>query len=225
MWVVKTPLVSLSGGIMFAVTLQGDLYGVPGASFELKVQSYPNTTAAVATSFLSATYNHVNGSVPSLQVRAAIGPDGQFSILIGDPTATLPVSTLSIKDVMAWNTGTQCANTAYIGGKWSITTANADTGFTSIQVIKPAVNLPQTYRAISAATTLTTGDYVINVTGGTFTQALPTGMPTGKVYVFRNTGTGTLTVGGTIDGVTNATVAPTTGKLTVMFNGTNWISL
>jgi collagen type VII alpha len=85
------------------------------------------------------------------------------------------------------------------------------------------------YRAISAARTLDDTDHVIECTANTFTVTLPAASGiTGRQYIFKNTGAGTITVDGnaseTIDGSTTATVAAG-DKLTIVSNGTNWISI
>jgi hypothetical protein len=63
------------------------------------------------------------------------------------------------------------------------------------------------YREITASTTITADDYTLNVTANSFTQALPT-LTTTNIFVFKNTGAGTLTLDptGTIDGAATADV-------------------
>jgi uncharacterized protein YbaP (TraB family) len=88
-----------------------------------------------------------------------------------------------------------------------------------------SITLP--YVAKTAAYTGTTSDYVIDCTTGTFTITLPTAVGiTGRVYIVKNTGTGTITLGTTssqtIDGSTTKSLTQYV-VYTVMSNGANWI--
>ena len=85
------------------------------------------------------------------------------------------------------------------------------------------------YRAITALRTLDDTDHVIECTANTFTITLPavSGL-TGRQYIVKNTGAGTITLDGnaseTIDGSTTQTVAAG-AKMTIVCTGTAWISI
>ena len=83
------------------------------------------------------------------------------------------------------------------------------------------------YVAKTATYTATTDDYTVDCTTGTFTVTLPTAVgATGRVYIVKNSGAGTITVATTssqtIDG--SSTVSLATNAVTrVQSNGSNWI--
>jgi len=87
------------------------------------------------------------------------------------------------------------------------------------------------YRAITSARTLDTTDHTVNCTSGTFTVTLPSATTTvtaagytGRIYRILNKGAGTITIGGTVDGVANPTLAAG-AKMTVQSTGAAWIEL
>jgi hypothetical protein len=85
----------------------------------------------------------------------------------------------------------------------------------------------EAYASKSASYTLTPTDYLINGTTGSFTVTLPTAVGiTGKIFVVKNSGAGTMTVQGTggetIDGIASQLVGAGSA-LTVMSDGANWI--
>ena len=83
------------------------------------------------------------------------------------------------------------------------------------------------YVAKTALYTATNDDRVIDCTSGTYTVTLPTAASqTGRTFIIRNSGTGTITIGRTgaetIAGATSQTLAGY-GQLEVISNGTNWL--
>jgi len=92
-----------------------------------------------------------------------------------------------------------------------------------------------TYRAVTAATTLTANDYILAVSpsGGNVVVTVPSGALTipGRVYYVRRDATATNTVtltpaAGLIDGAASKAVgaAGAIGYLAIVNDGTNWIS-
>jgi hypothetical protein len=87
------------------------------------------------------------------------------------------------------------------------------------------------YVAKTALYTLTSSDYIVEVTSGTHTQTLPTAVGiTGRHYIITNSGTGVVTVGTTSSQTfVNVSATPTTLTLnqfqtvTVVSNGANWL--
>ena len=105
------------------------------------------------------------------------------------------------------------------------TIATADLADGAITPIKTSGG----YVAKTALYTATNDDRVIDCTTGTYTITLPTAASqTGRIFVIRNSGTGTITIGRTgaetIAGGTSQTLAGY-GHLEVMSNGTNWLVL
>jgi hypothetical protein len=86
------------------------------------------------------------------------------------------------------------------------------------------------YTAATTTYSISANDYVVDCTSGTFTATLPTAVGiTGRIYVVKNSGTGTITLATTssqtIDGALTVTIATQYASYTVMSNGANWIIL
>lgn len=76
---------------------------------------------------------------------------------------------------------------------------------------------------------ITTSDYTINATSGTFTTTLPTAIGVdGRVYIIKNSGSGTVTLATTssqtIDGLLTETLSQY-DFITVQSDGANWITI
>lgn len=104
-------------------------------------------------------------------------------------------------------------------------TAAAD--FRGIEVVSGSIVLP--YVAKTGTYAIATSDYLINCTSGTFNVTLPTSVGmTGKIYVIKNSGAGTITLdctgGQLIDGSATQTLILNV-SYTVMSDGANWIIL
>jgi hypothetical protein len=98
--------------------------------------------------------------------------------------------------------------------------------FRAIEVINGSIVLP--YTSKSATYTISTSDYLVDCTTGSFTVTLPSAVGcTGKIYVVKNSGTGTIslatTSSQTIDGVTSKSMSVQYSTFTLMSNGSNWI--
>jgi len=85
------------------------------------------------------------------------------------------------------------------------------------------------YVAKTTTYTATASDYTIDCTSGTFTVTLPTATGiTGRIYVVKNSGVGTITVQGTsqnIDGSATQTISVQYASLTLQSTGSGWIIL
>jgi hypothetical protein len=107
-----------------------------------------------------------------------------------------------------------------------VLTAAAD--FRALDITKGSIVFP--YQAASATYAVKTSDYLLDFTTGTFTATLPTATGCqGKTYVFKNSGTGIITIATTssqtIDGVTTSILATQYATITVVSNGANWIKI
>ena len=83
------------------------------------------------------------------------------------------------------------------------------------------------YAAKIAAYTITSTDYMIDYTSGTFTVTLPSAIGiTGQIFVIKNSGTGTITIAPngteTIDGATSKTLTVQYSGYTLMSDGANF---
>lgn len=90
-----------------------------------------------------------------------------------------------------------------------------------------AISAP--YNAQTTTYQVAETDYTVNATSGTFTITLPTAVGiTGRLYVIKNSGAGTITVATTsaqtIDGQSTETLNQY-DSLMVQSNGANWISI
>jgi hypothetical protein len=85
------------------------------------------------------------------------------------------------------------------------------------------------YKAKSANYTITTSDYAINCTSGTFTLTLPPAATAtaGRMFVIKNSGAGTITVdpdgAELIDGSGTYVISTQYASITIMSTGTGWI--
>lgn len=84
------------------------------------------------------------------------------------------------------------------------------------------------YAATSTNYAISASDYLIDYTSGTATTTLPTAVGiVGRVYVIKNSGTGSVvidtTASQTIDGQTTMLLGVQYESLTVMSNGANWL--
>lgn len=84
------------------------------------------------------------------------------------------------------------------------------------------------YQSITGNTTLTTANYITNVTSGNSTITLPTAVGnSGVQFVIKNSGSGTVTVNTTsaqtIDGNSTYIINVQYADVIVASNGTNWV--
>lgn len=91
-------------------------------------------------------------------------------------------------------------------------------------------SLRLSYIAKTANYTAADTDYAIDCTSGTFTVTLPTAVAkAGRVYIVKNSGAGTITVGTTstqtIDGAASVSLSVQYQRVVVMSDGANWIIL
>ena len=116
------------------------------------------------------------------------------------------------------------------------TTASTSSGVTSISNTITFTNIGGTllpgqlvfpYVAVTSSYEITTNDFQIECTSGTFSVTLPDAtLFKGRVFSIKNSGTGTITLATTasqtIDGVTTQTLSQWF-NLTVISNGASWI--
>ena len=119
------------------------------------------------------------------------------------------------------------------GSYGGIVTTSAQTLGAGIKTIAGIVNTASVTYAYTEQTTtyaVLTTDRIINCTSGTFTVTLPTAVGvTGKAYVIKNSGTGTITIdttsSQTIDGALTVTINVQYTSYHVVSNGANWICI
>jgi hypothetical protein len=127
-------------------------------------------------------------------------------------------------------TGTFRIGTAYDGSGNGNLIVNGNVGIgTTSPTSKLQVNgsVSYAYIAKTANYTATIDNHIIDCTANTFTITLPTAVGiTGREYVIKNSGTGTITVDGatteTIDGQLTQSLSQY-DALTIISTGTNWI--
>lgn len=92
---------------------------------------------------------------------------------------------------------------------------------------KVATIASYSYVAITADYAVAATDYMVDITSGNVTVTLPTAVGiTGRQYVIKNSGTGTITIATTssqtIDGQTTRLITFQWTSLTIMSDGSNW---
>jgi len=122
----------------------------------------------------------------------------------------------------------QYNDTGTFGGFVASGDASIDTSTGIVVVSQMTGGTTLNYVAKTAIYTASATDYVINCTSGTFTVSLPTAVGiTGRVYVVKNSGTGTTTLDPagteTIDDAPTVALATQYQSIMVMSNGANWI--
>jgi len=111
----------------------------------------------------------------------------------------------------------------YNGSQLTVSGLTYTSGVTSISgIIFKQVTISSSYTA-------TTDDYMIDITGGTFTVSLPTAVgQKGRLYVIKNNGGGAVTVdpfgGETIDGKPFVILGET-NSIQIASNGIEWVAL
>ena len=148
-------------------------------------------------------------------VTGPTGPTGLVNVY----SNTVPPGSPAAGDLW-WDTNTGQLKIYYYDGN-SSQWVDAAVGAAGPQ----ALTVP--YVAKTATYTATTDDYTVDCTTGTFTVTLPTAVgATGRVYIVKNSGAGTITVATTssqtIDGTSTVTLA-TKAVTRVQSNGSNWI--
>ena len=104
---------------------------------------------------------------------------------------------------------------------------NTDSKFNRVWTVEEIVLSQRTYISVSSNYTATSNDYMIECTSGTFNVQLPTAIGvTGKEFVIKNTGSGTITVipfmSELIDDETSFGLLKN-DTLPIMSNGSKWI--
>ena len=188
-------------------------------------QSLQNATGASNTAVgASALISIANASG-----NTAIGADaGRF--ITGGVTANTTGSNSVFLGQSTRASANGNSNEIVIGhsttGNGSNTTTIGNTSITKAY-IRGALITQMPYVAKTTTYTITSDDYAIECTSGTFTVSLPTAVGiSGKVYVVKNSGTGVITVDPnsteTIDG-NLALDLYQYDSVTLMSNGANWI--
>jgi hypothetical protein len=181
-------------------------------------------------SFASAFFDNTNGTANRLAVNHAsntgvgyyIGSVIKWSESVTNGFGSSNPDFILHNDVTNNDVFSIDGNTNFIGASVGSATAPNST-------FQVGGSLSLAYRAITASRTLDATDYTINCTANSFTVTLPTAVGiTGRVYVIKNTGAGTITIATTstqtIDNTTPGTVAAG-ALLRVQSTGANWISL
>lgn len=216
-------------GVHGTSTNSSALYGLSTNSYGVQAQS---TNAPAASFGRLGTSNSVLTDIEVIISNPGSGVANGIGGSIDFETATTPgfANPLSNQIISKWTDATQSTRTS----EFSITGVNSAATGTIFTLqgdgsakLFGSFTLP--YVAKTSGYTLTSTDYLDNVTSGTNTQTLPTAVAiSGRIYVIKNSGVGVVTLattgGQTIDGSATQTIA-TLNSLTVMSDGANWIIL
>lgn len=192
------------------------------------VVSQPNTqvvygTGSGITSDNTFIFTKIGGIVPSLTIlntgasnSGLVKSHSFYTVAPNGKTTNIQMADSSASDLSFTlpNTTGSSGNTLTTDGSGNLSWVALGTN-----------TLP--YTAKTSTYSITTSDYMINCTSGTFTVTLPTAVGvTGRVYTIKNSGTGIITIATTsaqtIDGASTQTVA-TLASYQLMSNGANWI--
>lgn len=169
------------------------------------------------------TFRITDGVTLGTNDRFVIDTNGNVGIGTSAPSARLNIISTTeqfrsgVTASIYWNAVTTDTT--------GVTTINAVGGTTPSFVFSKGISLP--YVAKTATYTVTLSDYTVDCTTGTFTVNLITAVGnTGKIYIIKNTGAGTITIDAdaseTIDGALTVTLS-TNQSATLQSTGVGWI--
>lgn len=225
-----------SGGTMFTITQPNHTTATTGLLY---------TGGAITAQTAATEYTDVNINTSSIVKFVDGTVPTQRTFRIQGHTYTPVTSALTITDAVNveigsltagsgttftrnWNTRFVGSGNVGIGGNLYVGDATVTTAPTSTIQVAGSVSL--SYVAKTTTYSITATDYVIDCISGTFTATLPTAVSiTGRIYVIKNSGAGTITLATTssqtIDGSTTKTLNTQYATMTVQSNGSNWIIL
>jgi len=113
--------------------------------------------------------------------------------------------------------------------RWRIASTGelSNTGAVGTSTLTVSGSIGMSYVARTAAYTLTASDHVVDATSGTFTLTLPTAIGiSGRTYIIKNSGSGTITIATTssqtIDGASAKTLSTRYSGYQLISDGSNW---
>lgn len=207
--------VVVSGSREFVI----DRNGTVGAISTTRYQGFSFSAGGGSTS--NATYFNCTGSNSSN--NAGTTANGFQSAMSFSPSSNNAV----FNNFSAIPTINQTGTASGISrGLFVNPTLTSAVDFRAIEATNGSIVLP--YATAAATYAIKTSDYLLNCTSGTFTATLPTAVGcTGKNYVLKNSGTGTITIATTssqtIDGATTYSLNAQYKYVHVVSNGANWI--
>ncbi len=151
-------------------------------------------------------------------------------INLGNNQANQPGLSAYFDESLTANTGftptekLRYGSTGWFFGMPGVTMSNANS------TLQSGGSFALKYVAKTANYTLTDTDYLVNCTSNSFTVTMPTAVGiTGRIYIIKNTGSGTITLattsGQTIDGSAPGTLSAGPTIIKIMSDGANWITL
>ncbi len=205
------------------VDLQSELDGKSGNAWQV----FSSTTTGQGV----VTASTVNDILSFSGVNIDIYTDNTnkiltFSAATGDGGGDTFVTGTTFNSNQATVTRNDGSDVLFLTGGANVTLSNPSTNQIKIDVTSPSDN--PNIRNISTTQSILTTDRTLNCTGGTITLTLPTAVGvTGKEYVIKNSGAGTITVdttgSQTIDGSTSIEIKKQNLSRRLQSNGFNWI--
>jgi hypothetical protein len=182
-------------------------------------------SVGIGTSSPQATFHIANPATNSYTQLIEVGGSTQAISIFNTGGNVFSALNIGVGSVISSNIGlTLGALSGNVG--ISSNTGTVDISAATGTSITGALSL--SYVAKTANYTATASDYTIDCTSGTFTVTLPTAVGcTGRIYVIKNSGAGTITIATTssqtIDGITTQTLStPNSSYMVQSTNGT-WI--
>jgi hypothetical protein len=158
------------------------------------------------------------GQIPTALVSSVSA--GDTSVVVSPTTGAVTVTTATL-DVIATDhppAGNWSNNSHKITSVANGTAAQDAAAFGQIPT---ATNLPYTVNIVASGTTTATANQVYVCTGAC-TITLPASPSSGQWVLIKSKTTGTVTITGTVDGVTNPTITTQYQSNTILWDGTTW---
>lgn len=192
----------------------------------------------------SLIYTTALGLFVNNRFQAKMGAGGYVTINdggLGTPyMGVWFAQTPTINSAGIWSDGSVLISDVPTGGYLSDRVQNAEITHTTVtgmfiggstsptSTLHVGGSFASSYVAKTGTYTASATDYTIDCTSGTFTVNLPTAVGiTGRIYVVKNSGAGTITIDGnaseTIDGATTQAISVQYKSFTIQSNGANWI--
>lgn len=207
--------------------IDGATSGYTG-DFRMLLQSTTTNGAGIiyGNSTSQEAYTVRYGSSYSGNFSGTSVPFASTMTIQSGPSSNQPIvnnggSIINIIGTTSTNSGTRQSTSSFKIG----TLADAQTDGTSTLQVNGSFAVK--YIATTATYSVLTTDYVVDATTGTFTETLPTAVAcAGRMYTFKNSGTGTITVATTssqtIDGITTKILNTQYTGFSVVSDGANW---
>lgn len=221
---ITTGVQTIAGAKTFSSTITvATLLGGTATNSTLTLQSTSGVGASGSDIILKVGNN---GATEAMRVKN----DGSVNIMnnLNSTGSELRFTSASATSINFYPAGTFRGSITSAGNYVFTTKLSVGSGGSPVSTLEVAGSLALAYVAKTANYTATASDYCIDCTSGSFNITLPTAIAiTGRTYIIKNSGTGSITISTTnaqtIDGVTTKTLNTQYSRVQVTSTGANWI--